>query len=480
MKKILIIFLAIVTTGFFNSCDKDFEEINKTGDNPTFVPSSMLIGTAVRAAMNTIYSTFNGSEIGENWVQHNALTDYNNPDRYRPRVTSLDGVWNQLYYAASQANQMEELAVVEGNTVNQGVAKVIKAYCFLMLTDLYGDVPFSEALTGASAGNFTPTYDSQENVYNGVLAMLDAAMPQLAGSGTIDPNMDILYGGDAAKWNKFAHSLKFRALMRISSKMTDHSELQALVDSKMLFSSNTDEAKLVYTSASPEANPLFETIVDQGRDEHKLSATFVNHMLDFSDPRLPIMAEPIEGETDVYVGKPNGYEQIPLDNFNTADVSGIGALYLEATAPAYLVSYTELLLLQAEAAKEGYISGGDATAQAKYEAAIVNSMTENGVSDYAAYMADTRVAYTAAEALKKIGQQKWIILFCQGFEAWTEWRRTGYPELTMAVDPLDGVSEIPSRLKYESVESSVNGVNYKAAVAAQGPDEFITKIWWLK
>jgi len=478
MKKILIIFLAIVTTGFFNSCDKDFGEINKTGDNPEFVPSSMLIGTAVRAAMNTIYSTFNGSEIGENWVQHNALTDYNNPDRYRPRVTSMDGVWNQLYYAASQANQMEELAVVEDNSVNQGVAKVIKAYCFLMITDLYGDVPFSEALTGASEGNFNPVYDAQEDVYDGVFAMLDAAIPQLAGSGTIDPNMDILYGGDATKWNKFAHSLKFRALMRISSKRDVSSELQALVDSKMLFSSNADEAKLVYTSASPEANPLFETIVDQGRDEHKLSATFVNHMIDFSDPRLPIMASPVDGETDVYVGKPNGFEQSPLDGYNAADVSGIGALYLEATAPAYLVSYTELLLLEAEAAEKGYITG--VTAQAKYEAAIVNSMTENGVSDYESYMADTRVAYSAADALKQIGQQKWIILFCQGFEAWTEWRRTGYPELTMAVDPLDNVAAIPSRLKYESTEVSVNGVNYKAAVAAQGPDELTTKIWWLK
>jgi hypothetical protein len=478
MKKIIILFVAaIITTTFFNSCDKNFEEYNKNIDDPATVPSSMLIGTAVRSIMNTTYSTFNGSEIGENWVQHNALTDYNDPDRYRPRVTSMDAMWNNLYYAASQANQVQELAIIEENQVNQGVAMVIKAYCFLVLTDLFGDVPFTEALKGPSEGNFTPAYDPQETVYDGALAMLDEAMPLLlSGVGTIDGSMDILYGGDPTKWEKFANSLKFRALMRISGVRNVSADLQALVNKGHLFSSNDDEAKLVYLSASPEANPLFETIVDQSRDEHKLSATFVNQLIDYDDPRLPVMCQPAEN-SGLYVGKPNGYAQTPLPGFAAGDVSAIGEKYLAPEAPGYFLSYTELLLLMAEAAHNGYISGGDVAAEAYYNAAIQNSLNENGVGgEFGNYMSDPRVPYNSTNADAQIGLEKWIALFCQGFEAWTEWRRTGYPVLTPAAEGY--ISEIPRRLRYESTEVSVNGVNYKAAVASQGADELTTRIWW--
>lgn len=478
MKKIIFIFLAIVTTTVFNSCDKNFEEYNKNIDDPTVIPSSMLIGEAIRLASNTYYSTFNGSEIGENWVQHNSLVVYNDPDRYRPRVTSMDGVWNNFYAVASYANQMELLASEEANSVNQGIAKVIKSYAFLVLTDLYGMIPFAEALKGPSEGNFTPVYNTQEEVYNGVLAMLDEAMPLLlSGVGEVNANMDILYGGNVGKWHKFANSLKFRALMRISSKISDHSALQALVDNGYLFSSNADEAKLVYLPASPEANPLFETIVDQSRGEHKLSETFVNSLIDHSDPRLSVMAQPAVNSGE-YVGKPNGFEESPMAGYDLDDVSAIGAKYLEATAPGYFLSYSELLLLLAEAAHKGYISGGDAAAQSYYEAALANSMAENGVTDYASYAADARIAYDAGKAMEQIGYQKWLVLFCQGFEAWTEWRRTGYPVLTPAAQGY--ISEIPSRLRYESTEQSVNGVNYAAAVASQGADELTTKVWWNK
>lgn len=478
MRKIIILFLAIFTITIFNSCDKDFEEINENVDDPALVPSSQLIGTSIRVISSTLYSTFNGSEIGENWVQHNALTEYNDPDRYRPRVTSMDDIWNSLYEAASAAEQLEYLAVEEENTVNQGVAKVIKSYCFLVLTDLYGNIPFSEALIGPSEGNFTPVYDSQQDVYTGVIAMLDESMPLLqSGVGTIDPNMDILYGGDAVKWNKFGKSLKFRALMRMSSMVDVSDDLKALVNSGYLFSSNADEAKLVFTETAPNSNPLYMTIVQQSRAEHKLSKTFIDHLIDYNDPRLPIMAQPASSSGE-YVGKPNGFAEIPLAGYASDEVSNIGELYLEPTAPAYYLSYTELLLLMAEAAHEGYINGGEAAAQNYYELAIQNSLNENGVGDsYSSYIADSRVAYDATNAEMKIGTQKWITLFCQGFEAWTEWRRTGYPVLTPAAEGF--LSEIPSRLKYHSSESSVNGVNYNAAVAAQGADQLTTKLWWM-
>lgn len=470
--------LLFVAALLFVRCDNSFEDINKNIDDPISVPSSMIIGTIVRDAVNELYSTFNGSEIGETWSQHISLIQYNDPERYKPRVTSMDGVWNRLYTCASNANQMYSLALVEGNKTNQGVALLLKAYCFSILTDLYGDIPFNEALKGPSDGNFTPVYDSQEKVYEGLLSMIEESIVLLKdGSGEIDGSMDILYSGNKSRWLKFAYSFKFRALMRISQKKDVSASLQALIDSKELFSSNDEEAKVVFLSVSPEANPIFENVVAGARNEFKMAATFIDALKSTDDPRLTIMAQ--EAKNGGYVGKPSGYEESPLPNFGYDDVSPIGKKYLEPTAPGYFLSYSELLFLQAEAAKRGLIAGGDERAKSYYELAIMNSLTENGVAlSYNKFIAHPKVSYQSANALELIGTQKWIVLFCQGFESWTEWRRTGFPVLTPAAQGY--INVIPSRLKYESTEVSVNGINYKAAIKRQGPDELNTKIWWMK
>ncbi|MEZ4907644.1 MAG: SusD/RagB family nutrient-binding outer membrane lipoprotein [Saprospiraceae bacterium] len=459
------------------SCDKNFEEINKNVDDPTIIPSSMIIGTVVRNIGNSLYSTFNGNEIGENWVQHQSLLQYNDPDRYKPRVASMDGMWNTFYLAASNANQMYNLAEAEDNKINMGIALVLKTYCFTLLTDYFGNVPYSEALLGPGDGIFAPKYDDQESIYNGVFTTLDDAIALIqTGDGTTDSSMDILYAGDASKWVKFANSLKFRSYMRISGVKSVSAELQALVNGGNLFSSKDEEAKLVYLSEAPEANPIYESVVAGGRNEHAMSATFIDYLLSKDDPRLPVIAQPAVASGE-YVGKPNGYKDSPLPGYGYDDVSQIGELYLEPTAPAYFISYSELLFLLAEAAKKGFISGGYGTAKSYYDAAITNSFEDNGITGAADFISQGDIAYSPTNALEQIGYQKWVSLFCQGFESWTEWRRTGYPVLTPAVDGY--ISEIPSRLKYNSDESSLNTANYNNAVSEQGPDDLTTKMWWL-
>ncbi|MFC0877357.1 SusD/RagB family nutrient-binding outer membrane lipoprotein [Saccharicrinis sp. FJH2] len=478
MKMIKYILVFFITAGMMMSCDKNFEEINANVDDPVVLPSSMLIGTAIRNIANEMYSTFNGLEHGETWVQHISMVQYNDPERYRPRIATMDNLWNRFYIAASQANQMQLLAEAEGNEVNQGIALVIKAYCFAQITDLYGDVPFSEALLGASEGNFSPVYDSQQSVYNGVLGLIDQAIPLLeSGNGTTDPSMDILYEGDASKWVRFAASLKFRSLMRISAKVDVSGELQALVDGGKLFTSVDNEAKLNFLSTSPNANPVFETIVDGGRGEFKLAQTLVEYLKANSDPRLEVYAQPAVNSGE-YVGKPSGYEESPLPGYGYDDVSSIGEKYLDPTQPGYFISYTELLFLMAEAAHKEYISGGETAAEAYFDQAVLNSLVENGLADVANdYVGKNVFAYDPAIAMERIGTQKWIALFSQGFEAWTEWRRTKQPGLTPAQDGY--IDQIPSRLRYESNESSVNKVNYDAAAAQIGGDDLTTKVWWM-
>lgn len=478
MKILKYLSLFVIAIAFVATCTSNFEEINDDIDNPTSIPSDLVIGTIVRGMANTMYSTFNGAEAGMTWAQHEAMIQYNDPERYKPRITTMDGVWRNFYTYASNADKMYELAEAEENDANMGVALVLKAYSFHILTDLYGDIPYTEALLGSTEGNFKPVYDEQETVYTGIIETLDMAIAKLStGNGTTSSSMDIVYNGDSSKWLKYAYSLKFRALMRISGKVAVGSQLQSIVNSGMLFSSNSDEAKLVYLSNSPNANPLFESIVEGAREEHKMNATFIDFLIANDDGRLPVYAQ--EAANGGYVGKPSGYSATPVDGFGYDDVSSFGAKYLLPEAPAYFVSYTELLFLMAEAAHKTLISGGETAAEMYYNSAIENSFAENGVAgEYAAYISQGTVVYSTGDAMKRISEQKWVTLFSQGFEAWTEYRRTGYPVLELAIDAY--TTEIPSRYKYNSDESSLNGANYNAAISSQGPDELITPIWWME
>ena len=473
MKKINLIVLLFIGLVFV-SCDKDFEELNTNPNTPTSVPSELLLGNIIRNTGNIMYSTFNGGDMGSCWAQHFAKVQYNDEARYEPRESSLTAVWSGLYETvASDANQMYILAGEEGNLVNQGVAQTMKAYSMLLLTDLYGNVPFTEALQGAV--NIAPVYDSQATVYNGCLALLDEAMVLLnPANGDLDSSQDIIYGGDVSKWRKFAASLKFRALMRMSAKDLRAGEMLALVNSGMLFSSSDDEAKLVYLSSAPNANPIYETVVFGTRGEWKVNSEVVDRMADSNDNRLAVVAQ-VNGD-GVYRGKPSGIADVPSNEYSYANVSPLGEFYLAPELPAVFLSYTELQFLLAEAAKKGYINGGDSAASSYYQAGIASSFADNDGASMGGYYSGS-VVYTPGNALEQIATQKWLGLYGQGMEAWTEWRRTGYPMLTPAQD--GAINEIPSRYRYPVIEASLNAANYSAAASAMGGDNLTSPVWWM-
>ena len=474
MKRFKIITILLFGLLVTVSCDNDFEEINTDPNNPVSVPSDLLIPGVARSAQNSSYSTFVGGDMGACWAQHFAKVQYNDEARYIPRQGSITGVWNTWYASViSDANAMQKLAIAEDNNNMQGVAITLQAYGFAFLTDVYGDIPFSEAIQ-AGEGIIAPIYDKQEDVYTGILAMLDNAIALLGTSGTIDSTNDIIYGGDAGLWKKFASSLKFRVLMRASGKMSVGGELQALVNAGNLFTSNDEDAKLVYLSADPSANPLYENIVFGTRGEWKINEAIVEELRSNSDPRLAVYAQMnADGE---YRGKPSGYADVPSDDWGYENVSALGEFYLRPELPGFFVSYPELKLLMAEAVTEGLISGD---ANAHYLEGIEASLMYNEVSsaDIASFLSEKGLSATKSQALEQIATQKWVALFSQGIETWNEWRRTGIPELTPAVD--GALDEIPSRYNYPSTEGSINKTNYDAAVADQGPDELTTPIWWM-
>ncbi len=467
----LLLFGLLVSVG----CDSDFEEINQDPNNPLAVPSSLLIPGVVRAAQNESYSTFTGGDMGACWSQQFAKVQYNDEERYIPRQSVISRVWN-TYYAVviSDADAMHTIAVAEENNNMQGVALTLQAYGYAFVTDVYGAVPFTEAMKAATDGNISPAYDSQEVVYAGVLAMLDEAISLLGTSGAINATNDILYGGNANLWKKFASSLKFRVLMRASGKMSVGADLQALVNAGNLFSSNAEDAKLTYLSADPSANPLYESIVFGTRGEWKINSKMVDILAGANDPRLAVYAQ--KNADGDYRGKPSGYNDVPSDDWNYTNVSALGEFYLRPELPGFFMSYPELKFLMAEAAFKGLISGD---ANAHYLGGITASMEYNEVPGPAisTYLTAKVLATTPALAIEQIATQNWIALFSQGVESWNEYRRTGFPVLSPAVD--GAINEIPSRYNYPTTEGSINKANYDAAVAAQGADLLTTPIWWM-
>jgi hypothetical protein len=489
MKKISILFIALI--GLFSaSCDKDFEEVNTTPNNPVAVPAHLMLGTIVRINQNAIYDMFNGGDMGMCWSQQVSKVQYNDEERYIPRRGSIDGIWSTLYASViSDAKSMYTLAEAEGNTNLMAISLVLQANAFQILTDLYGPVPYTHA---CEAGNLKPSYDSQEVVYAGILDMLNQAETLLAsGSGVVPASSDLLYAGNVSKWRKFANSLKFKALMRISKApgQSVSAQLQALVNSGQLFSSNADSAQLNYLAAQPDSNPIYETIIFGTRSEYKISSVLLagnynattnpngfKGLTFLNDDRKAVYAQ--KNTAGAYVGNIPGVE----NSGSYGAFSSLGTKYLSPTLPGVMLSNAQVQFLLAEAANEGYITGGVVDAQTYYFKGITANFEFNGIGGLAAvYTAQANIGFAGqVVGRQKIAEQSWIALFGQGFEAWTEYRRTGFPVLSAVANAAPGITVVPTRLYFNSTEVSLNKANYDAAVSSLvGGDALTSRLWWM-
>ncbi|WP_290859514.1 SusD/RagB family nutrient-binding outer membrane lipoprotein [Flavobacterium sp.] len=473
MKKIVYLFIASIAFTAV-SCDKDFEEINTTPNSPVVTDPNLLLAASMINTQDIVYNAQVGGDMGLCWAQHWSKVQYNDEERYIPRRAVMNSLYDVLYVnVINESKQAYKLAGEEGNTNLQGVSLVLQANAFQILTDVYGPVPFTEAVV---PGNVKPVFDAEEVVYDGILALLDEAESLFAtGTGDFTSTSDLAYGGDVTKWRKFAASLKFKALMRISSKRNVNAELQDLVNSGLLFSSNSDSAQMTYASSIPNANPIYETIDNGGRKEYKVSSVLVNALANTNDPRLPVYAQ--KNDANLYVGNIPGVEN--SGNYN--GFSSPGTFYLQPTLPGIFLSNAQVQFLLAEAASKGFISGGIDASREFYLAGIRASMAFNGISTTAtdAYIAQSGIDFfTTAQANERIGYQTWLALYSQGIEAWTEWRRTGFPALA-PVQNAD-INQIPSRFYYSTNSQNTNNANYTAASALlSNGDTMLSKVWWM-
>lgn len=474
MKKISIFILGL-TGMFIASCDDGFDSLNVDPNRPTqeTVQTDLLLANTIRQTQSALYNVQQGGDMGLCWAQHWSKVQYNDEERYIPRRGAIDNVWAQLYAnVVYDAKVMSNKAGQEGNTNLQAIGLIVQANAFQILTDLYGPVPFSEA---GVKGNLKPKYDSQEAVYDGILGMLTQADALLAsGTGTVPATSDLLYGGDTAKWRKLANALKFKALMRISNVRNVNTQLQAIIDAGHLMTSNADSANVTNLADANAANPISATLAT--RLEYKISSVLVSNLSSLNDPRVTVFAKPVG--TSSYVGNVPGDESLDY-----AGKSAVGTFYQAQTLPGVIMSYAQQELYVAEAAVEGKISGGVALSRVHFNNGVTANFVFNGLTtaQAATYLAQPTLDYTdAVTGSPIIGKQMWFALYGQGFEAWTEWRRTKFPALSPVLGADINVGQIPSRLFYSTVEENTNQASFAAAAASlPNGNKLTSKLWWM-
>lgn len=459
-----------------SSCTKELEDINKNPNESETVQPDYLLTNGIKANVDTYWGTDASMETSLLYVQYWAKVQYTDPDRYIPAATSIQAIWNNFYaQGVSDFTKLIELGDTLHNPNYKAVGIIMRSWIFQVLTDLYGDVPYSQ--TAQIEKYLTPEYDEQREIYLGLLSELKTA------AGLITPAEnpiagDILYNGNMLRWRKFANSLRLRIALRIADKEFDAAKAvfdEIGADDATLIVDNSENAQLIY-QASPNQNPVAKN--RETRNDYRISKSVVDKLNALNDPRLPIYGK-VPRDTNRIVGVTNGLPTDSASRLGLNKTSDIGDVFRANDAPAVLFNAAEMWFIKAEAAQRGLLSGD---AAAFYTKAVTTSLKQYNVSDLnvAAYLAQPSVVYNPANYKQSIGDQKWLALFGEGLEGFVEWRRLDYPKLQPAYSGTLGAGKVPLRLTYPSSEQALNGINYKAAVANQGADQLITRLWFDK
>ncbi|MCG8307942.1 MAG: SusD/RagB family nutrient-binding outer membrane lipoprotein [Cytophagales bacterium] len=482
----------------FSSCTDDFDEINTNPNAPDQLTSpGLLLPTIIRESMDDYYT---GS-----WRRGNVVADYLanqfvSAFDWTPSDASDYFLWG-FYGHMRNVNTMYEIAGEQENLNYQGIALVLRAFMFQNLTDIYGEIPYSEAIQAKNNINF-PKYDTQQEIYQGIISDLAAANDMLSMDNGVVTG-DILYNGDVLKWKKFANSLRLRCLLRISGVQETSQDIASIYSDPTkypIFGSNDDNATLQYLDQLGNEFPRYRA-TNYGSTT-RASEPMVERFKATNDPRLYVFAQAtpatMGGSNPEYLGVPNGIANEDQYNGGQANQSQPGLLWASITfdaemssptaAQSLLMTYSELQFILAEAAERGWIP---ADASAFYTTGM-----ESNFAYWASRIPDKFVFPTAADVipdpsyyqqepinydgtqqqkLEKIYYQKWIALFNNGFEAWSHWRRTGVPEIIAGPNSLGFV---PVRHLYPLSEQNLNRENYDVAVKRQGPDNTQTRVWW--
>lgn len=495
-------FLLLLALLASNSCGKDFGDLNVDPNNPQTVPSEVLLTSAEKTLADnlSIYAPF-GDILAQSWAANN----YTDASRYLIDAGYLNAWFSSLYAGALEDLADLQKVVVKHPGLNAAedknriaIAKVLQTYTFQVLTDCFGPVPYSVALKGAD--NPAPKYDSQRDIYIGLLRDLHEAIGQMDESAGSFGAADVIYNGDVAKWKRFAHWLLLRVALRISDVEPDLARAEVEAAATGAIGNIGDNACFQFLAGTPNNCPFNKQRNERGDADWGLSNILIDKTLNpLNDPRRAVFAdERVKGGG--YFGRPYGQENgeaasQPPDLYSQPSGATIVREgrsdfkqndVLRPDAKACLMSYAEVCFILAEASQRGWNVPDPAPVW--YDRGITASMNEWGIHDQTiidAYLAQDEVKYDPSPDgwKQKLGVQKWLALYMQGLQGWIEWRRLDFQKLEPPVAGSLGGPDIqiaPLRLFYPSNEQGLNSEHYQEAVQTLlgGPDKLSTRVWW--
>lgn len=480
--------LAIAMLGFsIAGCEKDLEELGTVSpSSPENVNAGWFLTAAQKDFMDNMWDEWINGRTGLQYAQYWASTSYTEESRYQIREGVNRTFWRAFYTSMNDLKEAKNIASGEDGTANkEAILDIMKAWAVHVLTDHYGALPLNEAL---NPDILNPAYDSQEEIYDELINMVQTSVAALDPSAASFGSGDVIYGGDPAQWKKFGNSL----LLRIAMRMADADETQArqvieavAADQNNIMMSNSDNALFPYQSAPPNNNPLNEDF--KVRQDFAVSDVLVNYMDSLDDPRLPIYARPAPASGD-YVGMEYGLSNAQATAIPNSEVSFAGEAVLAPDAPGIYMLYSEVCFIMAEAHARGFAVAGSGAGW--FEEGIRSSMEFWGVEDQAAidaYVAET--GFNEGDYRDVIGTQKWLALYMQGLQGWYEFLRLDFTRVNGdplfhlpsagSLDPnISGM--YPQRMTYPDEEYTLNGENLRAILQEQGPDTKATQLWWDK
>jgi hypothetical protein len=480
--------LALAALMALGACDRGFEEMNISPNEPTEVLPAHLLASAQKQVADLLWDSFHSGRFGMLYAQYWAQNEYTDESRYQFRVGSNNAFWRDMY-TGPLTDLQDIIRINEANMLAQSpnqiaVARIMKAYIFQVLTDVYGDIPYASALQGRE--NTSPAYTPQSEIYADLLKELTEASSQINPAVPGFASGDLMYGGNMTRWKKFANSLKMRVAIRMAD--INASAARTAINEALtagVFTSNDDNALFRYMAAQPNNNPLHQDRLT--RADFAASNTLVDALNQRNDPRVRFFAAP--NAAGQFEGLTYGLTQDAAGAIPNSAVSQPSPVVLQPTSAGIFMLYDEVQFIQAEAAQRGFITGNAAqffqeaiSASMRFwsnEAATVGVTTAAPITDaqIAAYL--TANPYNAANWRQSIGVQKWIALYMQGHQGWIEWRRLDFGVLQPpAAGPLLGTG-IPTRHMYPEEEQNLNRENYQTAVNAQGGQDIMGgRVWW--
>ncbi len=466
---------ALMTGGV--SCSKFDDDFNVNPANPS--PLQLQTRFLLSSALNSVDDVTFSNNAGNFYVQYLAEGPYPGASLYTGRNFDWAGFYTGPLYDLQRILDMIEsndpgAAEGNGSVANQkAVATILQSYFYLHMTDRWGAIPYTEALKGTDG--LYPVYDSQEAIYADLFDKLETAVSSIDGGNPVAG--DIFLGGDMDAWKRFANTMRMTMALRLSEvdPATGEAEFNAALNAPGgVISDNDENIAFHYLDDPNYFNPWYSNYTISNRNDYAISNTMTDYMLPKEDPRIAVYAEELAGGAF----KGLQYGSSAAKNIPNA-YSRIGDAFRSKTSEARVYNYPQVLFMMAEAAKIGYIDGGDVAAATYYADAIKASWEMNGVYDAAAFAAYLlEVPYTPATGYERIMTEKWVHMYLNGYEAWNDWRRTGYPVLEPAEDAVD-TRGIPLRQGYPTKEASLNKTSYEAAVSAQGADDNYTSLWWM-